>query len=197
MHAGTHTHKLFPFLCSSPLFFFVFSSINTSSLLSLCFSHVFSPSFPHPHFSNFRVHIWWLTCWLGPHSNLFSKVKPTPLSQRWAQLCDFRIMAYVMLCDFRSGLYNRICFVFVSLSLGTQTHALSKPRERIHLVLDTAPSNVSADGQHQQLVKWMNKSSDGLNLSAAPLEVWWSRDELSSQRSVHILDLEQSVIISH
>ena len=87
-----------------------------------------------------------------------------------------------------------LCSVFVCLSpWEPRLHALTKPCEKDTCrVLATAPSNVSAEGQHQQLVKWVNKSSDGPNISAAPLEVWWSRDELLSQRSVHILDLEKN-----
>lgn len=47
-HTGTHTHKLFPFLCSlSSVSFCVLSSINTSSLLSLCFSLTYSLHLSH------------------------------------------------------------------------------------------------------------------------------------------------------
>ena len=153
-HTHTHSLSLLPLLFS----FCVLSSINTS-LLPLCFSLTYSLHLSNnPIFKLQGSHL--MTDMLTWSSFQFIPLSwsPIPLSQRWVQLCDFSDKPNNGICyaaTSRSGLCNMICSVFVCLSpWEPRLHALSKPREKDTCrVLATAPSNVSAQGQHQQFVK--------------------------------------------
>ena len=128
MGVQVHTHTLFPFLCSLSSFSFcVLSSINPSSLLSLCFSLTYSLHLSHiPIFKLQGSHLMTDMLAWSSFQCIPLSWNPIPLSQRGIQCCDFSDKQNNGLCYavWLLGLDYRAWFALclhTSLSLGTQT----------------------------------------------------------------------------
>ena len=135
----THTHTLFPFLCSLSSFSFcVLSSINPSSLLSLCFSLTYSLHLSHiPIFKLQGSHLMTDMLAWSSFQCIPLSWSPVPLSQRGIQRCDFSDKQNNGLCYavWLLGLGYRAWFALclrISLSLGTQTPCAEQTTGKVY-----------------------------------------------------------------